>query len=38
MSDKLPEIDDTGTFCFQVGKSKQFISPYQANPFDNCYK
>ncbi|VDO17439.1 unnamed protein product [Brugia timori] len=23
---------------FEVGKSKQFISPYQANPFDNCYK
>uniref|UniRef100_A0A915PRP0 Uncharacterized protein n=1 Tax=Setaria digitata TaxID=48799 RepID=A0A915PRP0_9BILA len=23
---------------FQVGKSGQFISPIQANPFDNCYK
>ncbi|CAG9540270.1 unnamed protein product [Cercopithifilaria johnstoni] len=22
---------------FEVGKSKQYISPIQANPFDNCY-
>lgn len=23
---------------FQVGKSKQYVSPIQANPFDSCYK
>ncbi|KAM3722540.1 Transmembrane matrix receptor [Dirofilaria immitis] len=23
---------------FEIGKSSQYISPIQANPFDNCYK